>query len=143
MDLHERALLHITWRECVDLISDMAVGRVVFTERAMPAVLPVTFAVVGDAVVFSTGAGTRLAEQARRGVLCFQVDEVDVLTRTGWSVLVTGVPEIVTDETERAHVRELVQTWVPGRDDVFVRLPFTVVTGRRIVGAPAAPAVAG
>ena len=93
----ERALVVLSQRECLALLRTEQVGRVVFTERALPAVVPITFAVLDDAIVLATRAGTRLARSARGGVLAFEADRLDPVTRTGWSVVVTGMAEYVVD----------------------------------------------
>jgi nitroimidazol reductase NimA-like FMN-containing flavoprotein (pyridoxamine 5'-phosphate oxidase superfamily) len=131
----ERALLALSRRECIALLAGKQVGRAVFTERAMPAVVPVTFAIRDDAIVMCTAADTRLASAASRGVLAFQVDEIDQDTRTGWSVVVVGVAELVEDPVQQGDIRCLLEPWAPGRNDVFIRLPLKVVTGRRIDAA--------
>jgi uncharacterized protein len=135
----ERALMALPRRECVALLSGKQVGRAVFTERAMPAVVPVTFAVYDDAIVMCTAADTRLASAASRGVLAFQVDDIDQDTRSGWSVVVVGVAELVTDHVEQATIRSLLEPWAPGRNEVFIRLPLKVVTGRRIEATDDSP----
>ena len=65
---------------------------------ASPA-LPVTFAVLDHAVVLRTAADTRLAAAADGAVRAFEVDEVDPVTRTGWSVVVTGVAEVGSERS--------------------------------------------
>jgi uncharacterized protein len=128
----ERSLTALSRRECVALLEDAQVGRVVFTERALPAVVPVTFTIHDDAVVMCTAADTRLAAAATRGVLAFQVDDIDPDTRSGWSVVVVGVADLVDDPVEQARIRLVLEPWAPGRNEVFIRLPLKVVTGRRI-----------
>ena len=103
-----------------------------FTERALPAVVPVNFIVQDDAIVMSTATDTRLASAATRGVLAFQVDDIDPSTRSGWSVVVVGVAELVESSLEQARIRCLLQPWAPGDNQVFIRLPLKVVTGRQI-----------
>jgi uncharacterized protein len=133
MEPAERSLVVLSRSECVELLAGAQVGRVVFTKRALPAVVPVTFEVRGDAVVMCTASDTRLASAATRGVLAFEADDIDPSTRTGWSVVITGVAELVDDPLGRARVRSVLRPWAPGRHDVFVRLPLTVVTGRRVL----------
>ena len=135
--LHQKVL---SYRDCVALLETPQVGRVVFTVGALPAIVPVTFAVQDDAIIICTAADTRLAGAANGRVLAFEVDEVNPKTRTGWSVVVTGVGELVIDSAQRARLHGVVTPWAPGRHDVLIRLPFTVVTGRRIVDASPAPA---
>jgi nitroimidazol reductase NimA-like FMN-containing flavoprotein (pyridoxamine 5'-phosphate oxidase superfamily) len=136
----ERSLVALSRRECVALLASQQLGRAVFTERAMPAIVPVTFALHGDAIVLCTASDTRLASAATRGVLAFQVDDIDPHTRSGWSVVVVGVAELVVGSQEQASIRGLLDPWVPGTNDVFIRLPLRVVTGRRILATSAADA---
>ena len=129
----ERSLTALSRRDCVALLGGKQVGRAVFTERALPAVVPVTFAIHDDAVVMCTASDTRLASAASRGVLAFQVDDIDPSTRSGWSVVVVGVAELVNDPVKQAGIRVVLQPWAPGQNDVFIRLPLKVVTGRCIL----------
>jgi nitroimidazol reductase NimA-like FMN-containing flavoprotein (pyridoxamine 5'-phosphate oxidase superfamily) len=129
----ERSLEALSSRECIALLTGKQVGRAVFTERALPAVVPVNFAVHSDAIVLCTASDTRLASAASRGVLAFQVDDIDPQTRSGWSVVVVGVAELVESSQEQASIRSLLRPWAPGTNDVFIRLPLRVVTGRRIL----------
>ena len=137
-----RSLEQLSPGECLQLLEGAQVGRVVFTVAALPAVVPVTFAVHDDAIVMCTAPATQLAAAADRGVLAFQVDELDPTARTGWSVVVTGVAELVTDPLTRSRIHGMVAPWAPGKHDVYIRLPLTLVTGRRIFaessGEPAA-----
>jgi nitroimidazol reductase NimA-like FMN-containing flavoprotein (pyridoxamine 5'-phosphate oxidase superfamily) len=136
----ERALVVLSQRECLTLLRGEQVGRVVFTERALPAVIPVTFAVLDNAIVLATRAGSRLARSARGGVLAFEADRLDPVTRTGWSVVVTGMAEYVVDPAEEARIRTVLDPWAPGGHNLVLRLPLTVMTGRRIE-ADQSPAV--
>lgn len=127
-----RSLETISRHDAVALLSATPVGRVVFSVGALPAIVPVAFAVHDGAVVIRTSPWSRLARAAPGGVLAFEVDEVDPETRTGWSVVVTGVASVVEDAEQRAVIDEVVETFAPGQNDVRIRLPLTVVTGRRI-----------
>jgi nitroimidazol reductase NimA-like FMN-containing flavoprotein (pyridoxamine 5'-phosphate oxidase superfamily) len=129
----ERSLTSLSRRECLSLLAESLVGRAVFTERAMPAVVPVNFVVQDEAIVMCTSPGSRLATAATGGVLAFQVDDIDPSTRTGWSVVVVGVAELLDSPSDQARARALLHPWAPGRHEVFVRLPLKVVTGRRIL----------
>ena len=132
MPTPDRAWEVLSRRDAVMLLTTAAVGRVVFTAAGLPAVVPVTFAVSGDAVVMRTTVGSRLAHAAGRGVLAFEADEVDRVARTAWSVVVVGMAEVVTGGRERAVIEAVVEPFAPGDHQVTLRLPMTVVTGRRV-----------
>jgi uncharacterized protein len=119
--------------EAIALLGTRRVCRVVFTVDALPAVLPVNYAVDAGHIVLSTSVGSRLASAADGGVLAVQVDDLDSETRTGWSIVVTGVAEVLPDGAEWQRLRKLLDQWVPERDDIGIRLPMTVITGRRIL----------
>lgn len=125
----------LTRGQCLALLSSVEIGRVVFTDQALPAILPVTFVVDGDAVVFRTSTGSRLARAADRAVLAFEADDVRPATHSGWSVVVTGQAEVESDPSQQARLDARLHAWVPGFKDVFVRIPLTVVTGRQVDGA--------
>jgi nitroimidazol reductase NimA-like FMN-containing flavoprotein (pyridoxamine 5'-phosphate oxidase superfamily) len=78
--------------ECIRLLSKVPVGRIVYTDRALPAVQPVNFVVDGWSVAIRTAPRSRLATAAAAGtVVAFEVDEfTDEPDRTGWSVVAVG-----------------------------------------------------
>ena len=129
---NERALVALSRRECLDLLRTEQIGRAVFTDRAMPQILPVTYAVLGDDIVLATTSTSRLAVASEGGVLAFEVDHHDPVTRTGWSVVVTGLAYQVVDSEEQARVLSVLDPWAPGHHDMLLRLPSSVLTGRRI-----------
>ena len=129
---NERALVALSRRECLELLRTEQIGRAVFTDRAMPQILPVTYAVLGDDIVLATTSTSRLAVASEGGVLAFEVDHHDPVTRTGWSVVVTGLAYRVVDPMEQARVLSVLDPWAPGHHDLLLRLPSSVLTGRRI-----------
>lgn len=122
--------------ECIDLLSGAEVGRIVFSDRALPAVLPVTFIIDDDCIVVRTAQGSRLARAVDGAVVAFEVDQIQPWTRGGWSVVVTGQAWIEPDPSERNRLADLLTPWVPGFKDVIIRIPLSVVTGRRVSGRP-------
>ena len=139
----DRRMQPLTSGESLALLASTPVGRVVFTERALPAVLPVTFVVDGDTIVVRTARGSRLARAAVGGVLAFEADELHPASRTGWSVVVTGQAYIEDDAAETERLSALLEAWVPGIKDVFIRIPLTLVSGRRIEILPVQPHAGG
>ena len=128
-----RALESLSRDEALRLLSTAPMARAVFVTGALPTVVPITVAVHDDAVVFRTSSGTRLARLVVGGVLTIEADEVDPDTRTGWSVLVSGIVEQIVDPEEQAVVHGLVEPWAPGIHDVYLRVPATAVTGRQVL----------
>ncbi|MEV0965998.1 pyridoxamine 5'-phosphate oxidase family protein [Streptomyces sp. NPDC049910] len=127
-------------RECLRLLAEVPVGRVVYTRQALPAVLPVNFRLDSDAsVLMCTSPASDLVRAVDGAVVAFEADEFDAATRSGWSVVVTGLATLVTDPAEHERLsRTGPRSWMPLRDGVFVRIESEMVTGRELGGAPGA-----
>ena len=76
--------------ECLRLLEQGVIGRVVYTAGAMPAAQPVNYAMDGDEIIFRTEGGTKMELAVTNAVVAFEIDEIDVATRSGWSVLAVG-----------------------------------------------------
>jgi len=130
-NLDHQGLEIIDTAECWELLGRTPVGRVAFLEDGELTILPVNHAVVGHRVVFRTLKGSLLHEALMKEPVAFQVDEFDPATRTGWSVLIRGVADVVEDD-ELADVD--LQPWADAVDrDDWVQVQAEEVTGRRIV----------
>ena len=89
-DSGDGGLQSLSVDECVELLAGRSVGRLaVNIEGDGPLVTPVNYVWSGSAVVFRTDPGTKLDALAH-GPISFQVDEIDPIHRSGWSVLVRG-----------------------------------------------------
>jgi nitroimidazol reductase NimA-like FMN-containing flavoprotein (pyridoxamine 5'-phosphate oxidase superfamily) len=124
--------------ECLALAGSVPIGRIVFTERALPAVQPVNFVLDGGCVVIRTTEGTKLAAATRQAIVAFEVDEIDSDTRSGWSVTLVGRAETVRDPVEYARLDRLrLRSWAPGNRHRFIRIRPEFVSGRRLHRLPA------
>jgi Pyridoxamine 5'-phosphate oxidase len=120
-------------KQCLELLQTVRVGRLVFTEDALPAVQPVNFRLFRDNVVIRVAGGVKLAAAARNFVVAFEADELDPDLRTGWSVTVVGHAQRITDVDELVEVSgTFIQPWVDGKRDHFIRIRTEKVTGRRL-----------
>ena len=92
--------------ECLRLLAGATIGRIGFSSRSLPIILPVNFVLDDDAIIIRTGVGTKLAA-IRDAVVAFEVDAIDPVYHTGWSVLVTGVASEVTDPLTLARIEHV------------------------------------
>jgi nitroimidazol reductase NimA-like FMN-containing flavoprotein (pyridoxamine 5'-phosphate oxidase superfamily) len=76
--------------DCLRLLSSVPVGRVLFTEAALPAALPVAHLLDNEEVLFRAEHGSGFAAATRNRVVAFQADGIDAPTRRGWSVVGVG-----------------------------------------------------
>jgi hypothetical protein len=119
--------------ECLDLLGSVPFGRLVYTRHALPAVEPVNFALTNDEIVIRAGAGGKLAAAARGDVVAFEADDLDTVTRSGWSVTVIGRSRQASDpgEISRLHSLPLV-SWALGEKDHFICIGIDIMNGRRL-----------
>lgn len=123
----------LTPSDCLTLARTVPIGRIVFTEQALPAVQPVGFVIDDGCVIIRTAEGTKLAEALRSAIVAFEVDDFDAQTEAGWSVTVVGHAESVLDPEEAARLSRLpLRVWAPGRRHLFIRIRPEYMTGRRI-----------
>ncbi|GAC1441411.1 MAG: hypothetical protein NVSMB55_09080 [Mycobacteriales bacterium] len=80
--------------ECLQLLGSAKVGRVAFTERALPAIQRLAYSLVGSSLVLTTES-PGLARRLDGQVVAFAVDCVDAELGTGWSVMVTGRAQLM------------------------------------------------
>jgi uncharacterized protein len=131
----------LTREECLALLPTVPIGRLVFTDRALPAIVPVNFVLDHGHIVVRTGASSTLAAAVRGSVVAFEVDDFDRASRNGWSVTVTGQARQVVDPTELERLSLLELTpWAGGDKSNFVVIPVELVSGRRVGDGPLSPA---
>jgi uncharacterized protein len=125
--------------ECLSLLSSGHIGRIAFTEGALPAVQPVAFAVLDGEVVIPAHEGSKVAVATRGAVVAFQVDEFDVRAGTGWSVTVVGPSRVVVERNEMLPMDQLgVRPWAPGPGGCYIGVQVGLVSGQRVLRRPAA-----
>ena len=129
-------------RQCLELMNTARVGRLVFTEDALPAVQPVNFRIWRGDVVIRVAGGQKLTTADRGVVVAFQADKLDADLRKGWTVTVVGHAQLITDVNELVGLSGVfLQPWIDGQRDHFIRIRTEKVTGRLLRG-PAACGVA-
>ena len=129
-------LYKLTPDDCLRLLKTVPVGRVGVTVDALPSVLPVNFVIKDGTIVFRTVPGTKLDAATAGMVVAFEAEHYGSDTdRWGWSVLVRGVAEEITDSIELEQARSLpLQSWaLDGSADRYVRLEPSIITGRRVI----------
>lgn len=123
----------LSWYECLRLLASAQIGRIVYSDQALPAVQPVDFVVDDEAVVVRTPDGSRLARAVQRAVVAFEADEYDPAAGNGWSVTIVGECSEIEEPGQVERLSKLVsRRWAPDGDDRFVRISIAGVAGRRI-----------
>lgn len=130
------SLITLEREEALQLLASVPYGRVVFTERAMPAIRPVNHLVDETGIIIRTHEGSAVLGRARsKVVVAYEADAIDPVPRSGWSVIATGTAETVSDAEEAAGYRGRLQPWVAGEMDHVIRIRPEFVWGFRLVAA--------
>jgi len=128
--------------ECLRLITPGGIGRIAYSGRYGPTVLPVNYRLYQDAIVFRTTEDSTTDEDLRTGIanaeykVAFEIDDFDSVARVGWSVLIQGsVHHVVSDEERASIAKAGVEPWPGGDRELFLRIVPSRITGRRILRA--------
>ena len=133
MDSNGTTLENLSRGECLRLVGQVPVGRIVYTRQALPAVELVNFALDDGDIIIRTDASGKLAAATRGVVVAFEADNVDGVTHAGWSVTIVGYSCAVVDPEEVRHLELAgLVPWAPGKRDHFIRISPEIVTGRRL-----------
>jgi Pyridoxamine 5'-phosphate oxidase len=116
--------------ESLRLLDQTAIGRIVYTVRALPAIVPVTHLVDNGMIIVRTHVGAECAGS----VVAYHVDDLEA--EDGWMVTVTGVARRVLDPEEIATYAKLLDPLVVAKDVETIRISPEIVTGYRLVRSP-------
>ncbi len=125
----------LTVSECRQLLKDHHFGRLAFVDAVgvLPVIIPVNYLLDEDTVVFRTDAGSKLAAAVRGAPVAFEVDGVDQDRQVGWSVVVRGRAEEVTESIKIAEFRQTpLVAWHPTSNPRYVRVRPSQAIGRRV-----------
>ena len=134
MSTSENRFSRLSSGACRERLESGTIGRVGWTSRKGPQILPVTYLVHDDQVVFRTDAHGPLATLQGGEPVVFEIDEFDPTTRCGWSVVVRG-RAYSTQRSERASRlwREADPVpWAGGTRPLFITLTMDELSGRSV-----------
>jgi hypothetical protein len=76
--------------ECLRLLGTPGIGRLAYTQAALPAIRPVSFSLSGEDVLVPALRASPFVAAVHGAVVAFETDDYDPGTRTGWAVTVVG-----------------------------------------------------
>lgn len=126
--------LELSQAECEDLVRSGIVGRLAVSTPTGPHIVPVNYSVVDDAIIVRTSPYSLLGTYGRGATLAFEIDQFDYEYHRGWSVVVRGRAEFVTDPEQLERIRAVWQPnpWAAGSRDMHLRLRWDELSGRRL-----------
>ncbi|HEX6873045.1 MAG TPA: pyridoxamine 5'-phosphate oxidase family protein [Micromonosporaceae bacterium] len=136
----QRQLEELTPAQALGLLASVPFGRIVFTDRALPAIRPVNHLVDGGSIVIRTDlrAAVTRSTGPTGAVVAYEADEIDPIGRVGWSVVVTGFARLVTDPDEIDRYHRLLVPWIGDGKDSVIRIHPEIVNGYRLGEPPPA-----
>jgi nitroimidazol reductase NimA-like FMN-containing flavoprotein (pyridoxamine 5'-phosphate oxidase superfamily) len=131
-------LLELDRPECLRLLTKGNVGRIAIAvpDWPHPVIRPVNYVFdeSSQSVLIRTGLGSKLYALDRSATAAFEIDGIDPDGEVGWSVIIHGVTEEVTNPAELRRIASLgLEPWAPGHKSHWIRIRASTVSGRRIV----------
>jgi nitroimidazol reductase NimA-like FMN-containing flavoprotein (pyridoxamine 5'-phosphate oxidase superfamily) len=134
-------MLDLSREECLRLLAERSFGRLaVNMGKGPPVIRPVNylFDQPSQSVVFRTALGSKFHALFKSANAAFEIDGIDEGSRTGWSVIMHGVTDEITNPNDVRRLDALgLKPWAPGHKAHWVHIRAWTVSGRRIVLAAA------
>jgi nitroimidazol reductase NimA-like FMN-containing flavoprotein (pyridoxamine 5'-phosphate oxidase superfamily) len=119
---------------CEELLAAHTMGRVAWQAPDGPLIIPVTYAYYAKMVVFRTSPYGVLSQLATRSSVAFEVDDVDPAASSGWSVLVRGSCEAITEPSDLVELwkKDGLVPWAAGVRNLFIAITPSAISGRTV-----------
>lgn len=116
---------------CLHLLRTESVGRIAFADRSGPDLVPVNYVLDGADILIATTAFGVVATGSTGRRVAFEVDHIDVTTRSGWSVVVRGHAR-QHGPFEPAEASPV--SWADGPRSYVLRIHPDTISGRQLPG---------
>ncbi len=129
----EPSLAPFSRDECLKLLRQGSIGRLAVVIDGQPHVFPLNYAADEDGVIVFRTADLTAATEAALARVAFEVDEIDLARRQGWSVAVHGFGREITGALDRDSERLLrmpIHPWAPGPRNRWFKITPKEITGR-------------
>lgn len=134
-----RVLERLSDAECMELLANGGVGRLVYTSRYGPTALPVQYKIDAGSIVLGTWDPVLFDEDLRTGIahaeyqVAVEADQLDLEAREGWLVLARGAAHHLDTEAERAPIIGTgLEPWIEDVAAHFIRVNPTSMYGNRV-----------
>lgn len=130
-------MLELARPECLELLAATGIGRIAVSVREWnhPVVRPVNYVFdePSQSVLIRSANGSKLHALLRSTHAAFEIDGTDATGHVGWSVIIVGVTEEITNAAEVQRIEGLgLESWAPSHQGHWIRIRTNTVSGRRI-----------
>ena len=144
--MSQKELEKLSRQECLDLLGQQTVGRLIFHDEIGPVAEPVNYAIAADTIVLRIEGG-RKHQAMTQPLLAFEVDDIEPDLKSGWSVIARGVGQEVALDDVAALLHELRQEgvdpplpWASGIHNVWLKITIHTLSGRKL-GRESSPVI--
>jgi len=124
--------------EAWDLLSGVALGRLVTAGGGQVEIFPINFVAQDRSVFFRTAEGTKLFGAVMNDSVLFEAD--DHTDAGGWSVVIRGTARVLSTAADiREADRAQLVPWIPTEKLRYVRITPNDVSGRHFRFGPEPP----
>ena len=119
---------------CTRLLHASELGRLAVVLGGAPEIFPVNFRLDGDRIIIRSGDGSKVRAVGHTKA-CFEIDGIDRVNKTGWSVIAKGRLEEL-DQYDATSFSKAVATgvepWAGGDRPHVLCLHIEHLSGRRV-----------
>jgi nitroimidazol reductase NimA-like FMN-containing flavoprotein (pyridoxamine 5'-phosphate oxidase superfamily) len=145
--VERRYLQQLSRSKALALLGSVPMGRLVFTDQALPAIRPVNHLVEGETIIVRATSGAAITAAARRDgtVVAYEADCIDADSQLGWSVIVVGTARLMDDEHAAPRYRARLRPWISDPANDVITISADMISGYRMVAAqePTSPSAVG
>lgn len=135
-DETRRLMRQMTREQALRRLGSVPIGRIVFTRHALPVIRPVNHLLDNGQVIIRSHEGSAIAAATDHGegtVVVYEADDLDPVTRTGWSVMVTGLARLITDPGQKSRYQKTLRPWIAAPMSHVVRIDPQIVSGFELI----------
>ncbi len=116
--------------ECLELLRHARLGRVGFTLRALPTIVPAGYCLENGTIFVRCAPESDLAASLNDAIVSFEVDHIDTSGDTGWCVVVVGRAQVLSSQMPESRLPR--SGWSPFGDGAVLGISCDLVTGQRL-----------
>ncbi len=133
----QREIDSLNREQCLELLTQQVVGRIIFVDEQGPGAVPVNYAVADGEIILRVAEDSHLRTLIQKPI-GFEADYTNADQSEGWSVLVRGsgreIPMTEVPQILKALGDGLPRPWAEGVHNTWLGIKADSLTGRRLSG---------